>query len=49
MRGFGTTTQDSQRHRYVGFPGIEPYDVLVTEDNQRYRLCQSEWYLHAWN
>lgn len=38
--GFGTTTQDSQRHRYVGFPGIEPYDVLVTEDNQRYRYVK---------
>ena len=36
-QGFGTTTQEVQKHRYVGFPHLEPYDVLVTDNNQRLR------------
>lgn len=36
-QGFGTATQEAQRHRYVGFPNIEPNDILVTDTNQRYR------------
>lgn len=38
--GFGTSTQEAQKHRYVGFPIIEPYDVLVTDTNQRYRYSK---------
>lgn len=39
-QGFGTTTQETQKHRYVGFPVLEPYDVLVTDTNQRYRYVK---------
>lgn len=38
--GFGTTAQESQKHRYVGFPMLEPYDILVTDTNQRYRYVK---------
>ncbi len=38
--GFGTTTQEVQKHRYVGFPVLEPYDILVTDTNQRYRYVK---------
>lgn len=36
-QGFGTTIQEAQKHRYVGFPNIEPYDVIITDNNTRYR------------
>ena len=39
-QGFGTTAQESQKHRYVGFPILEPYDVLITDTNQRYRYTK---------
>ena len=40
QEGFGTTTQESQKHRYVGFPILEPYDILVSDTNQRYRYVK---------
>ena len=40
QEGFGTTTQESQKHRFVGFPMIENYDILVTDTNQRYRYAK---------
>lgn len=35
--GFGTTAQETQKHRYVGFPVLQPYDIIVSDTNQRYR------------
>lgn len=40
-QGFGTTCQESQKHRYVGFPVLEPNDILVTDTNQRYRYVKA--------
>ncbi|RTL07835.1 hypothetical protein EKK58_01420 [Candidatus Dependentiae bacterium] len=38
--GFGTTTQEVQKHRHAGFPMLEPYDIVVTDTNQRYRYVK---------
>lgn len=39
-QGFGTTTSELQKHRFVGFPIMEPYDILVTDSNHRYRYSK---------
>lgn len=40
QEGLGTTTSEVQKQRFVGFPIIEPYDILVTDSNHRYRYTQ---------
>lgn len=37
QEGFGVNVQETQQHRFIGFPLLEPYDVLVTDSNARYR------------
>lgn len=39
--GFGTSSQEVQKHRIVGFPMVEPYDVLVSDGNERYRYTKT--------
>ena len=38
--GFGTSSQEIQKHRIVGFPMVEPYDVMVADNNERYRYTK---------
>ena len=43
--GFGTTAEQTQKHRYAGFPVLAPNDVLVTTANERFRYAKVD-YVH---
>ena len=40
QEGFGTTAASIQKHRFAGFPVVEPYDVLISDNNARYRYTK---------
>lgn len=46
QEGFGTSTQETQIHRFVGWPVIKPYDILIADTNVRYRyITASETFM----